>query len=138
MPYGGPGGYGSGSRYGPGGYDRSQQHNSMNQSRGAPIGGRGAAAPPMPRGGGYGGGGMMEGPPGGMPWVGHGMPPPHGGAGARFCAVKLRGLPFGVKEYEIGMFLVGYVIFPNCVCRVAGGFSCNLGADSRVQVADYW
>lgn len=43
-------------------------------------------------------------------------PPFMGGrmGGARFCAVKLRGLPFGVKEYEIGMFLV-------CHCR---GFDC--------------
>ena len=43
---------------------------------------------------------------------GRGRGPPFMGGrmgGARFCAVKLRGLPFGVKEYEIGMFLV-------CLC----------------------
>lgn len=63
-------------------------------------------------------GGVMP-PPGGFmapgmvpPVVGGrgrgGAPPYMGGrmGGVRFCAVKLRGLPFGVKEYEIGMFLV--------------------------------
>lgn len=51
--------------------------------------------------------GMVSPPviPGGR---GRGRGPPFMGGrmvGARFCAVKLRGLPFGVKEYEIGMFL---------------------------------
>lgn len=57
-------------------------------------------------------------PPGVMPppvigGRGRGRGPPFMGGrmgGTRFCAVKLRGLPFGVKEYEIGMFLV-------CLCK---------------------
>jgi hypothetical protein len=41
----------------------------------------------------------------GMP--AYGAPP--GGPGARFCVIKLKGLPFGVKDYEIGLFLVGII-----------------------------
>lgn len=38
----------------------------------------------------------------------------------RFAAVRLRGLPFGVRDYEISMFLVG---FPSVTCN----YSVSLG-----------
>lgn len=63
---------------------------------------------------------------------GMGMPAygaPAGGPGARFCVIKLKGLPFGVKEYEIGLFLVGIVeslLVCLCVWKVSLFFSCRL------------
>lgn len=33
------------------------------------------------------------------------------GGGGGFACVKLRGLPFGVREYEVAQFLVGFRIF---------------------------
>ena len=44
----------------------------------------------------------------------HGPP-----AGMRFAAVRLRGLPFGVREYEVAMFLVrelNYCAKVECLC----------------------
>ena len=85
------GGYGSGGAYG--GYDPAYVPNNT---------GMGGAEPA----GGYGGGSR--------PWAGH-----HsdgrgggggGGSGPRFASVRLRGLPFGVREYEVAMFLVGKIL----------------------------
>ncbi|KAI8110763.1 hypothetical protein M9434_004339 [Picochlorum sp. BPE23] len=53
--------------------------------------------------GGYPGGGPPPHAMGGMGMPAYGAPP--GGPGARFCVIKLKGLPFGVKDYEIGLFL---------------------------------
>ena len=101
--------YGGGQRYGPG-YDGQ----ATQQALGHPPPHAGSY-----RGGGYGGGVVEAGAPGpggpppmSGPWGGHGMHAPVG-SGQRFCAVKLRGLPFGVSEMEVGMFLVG-----NCSCVV--------------------
>lgn len=57
--------------------------------------------------GGYPGGGPPPHAMGGMGMPAYGAPP--GGPGARFCVIKLKGLPFGVKDYEIGLFLVGII-----------------------------
>lgn len=59
--------------------------------------------------GGYPGGGPPPHVMGGMGMPAYGAPP--GGPGARFCVIKLKGLPFGVKDYEIGLFLVGIVLW---------------------------
>jgi hypothetical protein len=66
---------------------------------------------------------------GGGPVFGSHHPTPRGMMGGqpmgRFCAVKLRGLPFGVREYDIAMFLVG-------ICCVRGRVYCVCFKDSLV------
>lgn len=112
MPGGmmGAGG-GAGMMGGPGGM-MQQQHGGLGGMgySGHPGGGGGPNG--MMGGGGMMGGmggGGMGGPGGGMMSHDGGRMMAHEGGGARpFTAVKLRGLPFGVREDEVRAFLVRY------------------------------
>jgi len=102
-------GGGAGMMGGPGGM-MQQQHGGMGY--GGHPGGGGGLNGMMGGGGMMGGmgGGGMGGPGGGMMSHDGGRMMAHeGGGGVRpFTAVKLRGLPFGVREDEVRAFLVRY------------------------------
>jgi hypothetical protein len=132
QPQGGAAGYGYAPQQGGGAYAApplqqggAQAYNQQPQAQYAAY--PGAQAPPHHQG--YGGGGGYGAPP----HPGYGAPGGGGGFGpaGRFLAVKLRGLPFGVRDFEVAMFLVGRRSLYTGPTRAGGlvpGFGAGGGA----------